>query len=79
MADLKALDAALTEDIHIEIWGKDGTSNENSRGTIFTNFADEFSAMFDHVTVEYIHQGGYDDVRTKVMAASVAGELPGSW
>ena len=79
MADLKALDASLTEDIHIEIWGKDGTSNENSRGTIFTNFADEYSAMFDHVTVEYIHQGGYDDVRTKVMAASVAGELPGIW
>ena len=79
LAELKALDAALTEDIHIEIWGKDGTSKENSRGTIFTNFADEYSAMFDHVTVEYIHQGGYDDVRTKVTAASVAGDLPGIW
>ena len=79
MEELKALDAALTEDIHIEIWGKDGTSSENSRGTIFTNFADEFSAMFDHVTIEYIHQGSYDDVRTKVMAASVAGDLPGIW
>ena len=79
LAELKALDAALTEDLHIEIWGKDGTSKENSRGTIFTNFADEYSAMFDHVTVEYIHQGGYDDVRTKVTAASVAGDLPGIW
>ena len=79
LAELKALDAALTEDIHIEIWGKDGTAKENSRGTIFTNFADEYSAMFDHVTVEYIHQGGYDAVREKVMAASVAGDLPGIW
>ena len=41
MADLKALDASLTEDIHIESGGKDGTSTENSRGTIFSNFADE--------------------------------------
>ena len=79
MEELKALDASLTKDIVIEIWGKDGTSSENSRGTIFTNFADEYSAMFDHVTVSYIHQGGYDDVRTKVMASSVAGELPGIW
>ena len=79
LADLKALDATLTEDIHIEIWGKDSTSKETSRGTVFTNMANEYSAMFDHVTVEYIHQGSYDDVRTKVTAASVAGDLPGIW
>jgi len=79
MAELKALDASLTEDIHIEIWGKDGTSKETSRGTIFSNYANEYSALFDHVTIEYIHQGGYDDVRTKVTAASVAGDLPGIW
>ena len=79
MEELKALDASLTEDIVIEIWGKDGTSKETSRGTVFTNFANEYSALFDHVTIEYIHQGGYDDVREKVTAASVAGDLPGIW
>lgn len=79
LEELKALDASLTEDIHIEIWGKDGTSKPTSRGTIFTNFANEYSALFDHVTIEYIHQGGYDDVREKVTAASVAGDLPGIW
>ena len=78
LADLKAIDASLTEDIHLEIWGKDSAS-EGDRGKIFSDFAEEFSSQFEHVTIEYIHQGGYDSVRSKVMAASVAGNLPAIW
>jgi len=78
MAELKALDASLTEDIHIEIWGKD-SATEGDRGEIFSDFAKEFSSQFEHVTIEYIYQGKYDDVRQKVTAASVSGNLPAIW
>ena len=78
LADLKAIDASLTEDIHLEIWGKDSAS-EGDRGEIFSDFAEEFSSQFEHVTIEYVFQGKYDDVRQKVTAASVAGNLPAIW
>lgn len=80
-ADLKALDASLTQDIHIEVWGKDSVNPDSptSRGQLFTEIAEKFSSQFDHVTVEYIYQGSYDETRSKVVAASVAGNLPGIW
>ena len=76
--DLKALDAAATGEIYIEIWGKDSVKDGDltSRGYLVSLMAQEFSDMYENVRVEYIHQGGYTDVQEKVMAGAAANDLP---
>ena len=75
--DLKELAANYDGEIHVSVWGKDSVGdNEGSRGYLVNKMAEEFSAMYDNVTIEYIHQGGYDEVAEKVRASSVAGDLP---
>lgn len=75
--DLQELAANYDGEIHIEIWGKDSVGkDESSRGYLISKIAEEFSAMYDNVSIEYIYQGSYADVQVKVMSAGAAGELP---
>jgi ABC-type glycerol-3-phosphate transport system substrate-binding protein len=75
--DLKELAANYNGEIHIEIWGKDSVGkDESSRGYLISKIAEEFSAMYDNVSIEYIYQGSYDEVAEKIMAAAAANDLP---
>lgn len=75
--DLKELDANASGEITVSIWGRDSIGDdETSRGLQVKQMAEEFSAMYDHVTVEYFDQGSYTEVQEKVLAAGAANDLP---
>lgn len=75
--DLKQMAADYDGEIHVVIWGKDSIKEEaKSRGYNFVQMAAEYSSQFDNVTVEYVYQGGYDEVAEKIMASAAAGTLP---
>lgn len=71
---LAAIDAAATDEIHVVIWGTWGP--DTPRGGWLADRATEFSAMFDHVNVEYVSQGNYAGINEKITQGAAAGDLP---
>lgn len=75
--DLKELAANASDEIKVSVWGRDSVGDdESSRGLQVKKMAEEFSAMYDNVTVEYFDQGDYSEVQEKVLAAGAAHDLP---
>lgn len=75
--DLKELAANASEEIKVSVWGRDSIGeDESSRGLQVKLMAEEFSKMYDNVTVEYFDQGSYSEVQEKVLAAGAAKDLP---
>lgn len=75
--NLKELAANASGEIKVSIWGRDSVGDdESSRGLQVKQMAEEFSSMYDNVTVEYFDQGDYSEVQEKVLAAGAANDLP---
>lgn len=75
----KSASGEYDTDVYVDIYGI--YAQDNNRAVFLQEKADEFAKQYEEETgisvkIEYLYQGGYDDVDEKLTVGAVSGEMP---